>query len=537
MPIENPISRALPDVQDTNSVIAFMDMGTNSVRIMIVRINPNHSYTILSRQKEMVRLGANEFNDKILKVDAMERAVNVCRNFETMARSFKAERIIAVGTSATRDAKNRQEFIARLKQEAGIDLRVISGKEEARLIYLGVSSGTNIQGNSLFIDIGGGSTEIIVGNEKEHLFLDSLKLGAIRLTMLYLKNTEGPISPKRYKNLLNFVRNKSIRTLQHLKGFNIQKAFGSSGTIQSLAEVACQVIHNGTMEKKGVLRLKDLKQVIEILCSMPLKKRLTLPGLNPRRADIIIGGAVILDFILSELRIKEICISNRELRDGLLVNYLYRSEHPLMDELSVRQRSVLKLGRRCSFDEQHANNVARLSLSLFDSAYETGLHKQGQIKRELLYYAAQLHDIGTFISYTNHHSNSAHFIRNADLLGFNQDELAIMAATVLFHRKSFPGKKHPALKALEEKDRDIVRTQSVFLRLAESLDRSHGGLVGNARFQVKDPQTVILEITPAGDCQLELWGVLRHREVFKKIFGKNLIMQIKEPVALQSATS
>jgi len=164
------------------------------------------------------------------------------------------------------------------------------------------------------------------------------------------------------------------------------------------------------------------------------------------------------------------------LRDGLLVNYLSRVEHPLMDELSVRQRSVLKLGRRCSFDEQHANTVARLSLSLFDSARELDLHKQGQVKRELLYYAAQLHDIGTFISYHNHQANSAYLIRNADLLGFNQDELAIMAGIVYFHRKAFPGRKNPQLKDLDKPDQDVIRIQSVFLRLPKALTAATAGL-------------------------------------------------------------
>jgi exopolyphosphatase / guanosine-5'-triphosphate,3'-diphosphate pyrophosphatase len=245
--------------------------------------------------------------------------------------------------------------------------------------------------------------------------------------------------------------------------------------------------------------------------------------MNPKRADIIIGGAVILDTILTELKLSEITVSNRELRDGLLMNYLSRIEHPLMDELSIRQRSVLKLGRRCSFDEQHANTVARLSLALFDSAREYDLHKQGQVKRELLFYAAQLHDIGTFISYHNHHANSAYLVRNADLLGFNQDELTLMAGMVFFHRKAFPSRKHPQLKDLEKPDQDVIRIQSVFLRLAESLDRSHGGLVEDARFSSTDSNnTMALEIKSSKNCQLELWGAQNHRDYFRRVFGKNL---------------
>ena len=431
------------DSAGSDSVVAFMDMGTNSVRIMIVRISPNHSYTVISRQKEMIRLGAGEFTDNILKQEAMDRAVAVCRNFEVMARSFKADKIIVVATSAARDARNQSEFLHRLKRESGVDVHVISGKEEARLIYLGVASGINLSGNALFIDIGGGSTELVIGDEKGYQFLDSLKLGAIRLTMLQLDGIDGPISGKRYQELQEFVRNKYIRTFQGLRKFNAEKAFGSSGTIQSLAEVCCQVIHGGDPEKRKTMRLKDLKQVIELLCSLSVKERQNVPGMNPKRADIIIGGAVILDTILSELKLSEITVSDRELRDGLLVNYLSRIEHPLMDELSVRQRSVLKLGRRCSFDEQHAGTVARLSLSLFDSARELDLHKQGLVKRELLYYAAQLHDIGTFISYHNHQGNSAYLIRNADLLASTRMSWPSWPGWSFFIGKPFPAGSTP----------------------------------------------------------------------------------------------
>ena len=524
MPAEPMTVKPSREPPAVDKVVAFMDMGTNSVRIMIVRISASHSYTILSRQKEMIRLGADEFTDNIIKDEAMDRAVLVCRNFEMMARSFKADEIVAVATSATRDARNQKHFLDRLKAEANINIHVISGKEEARLIYLGVASGLNLSGSALFIDIGGGSTELIVGNEKGYQYLDSRKLGAIRLTMLHLSEYEGPITQKRYQTLMDFVLNKSSRTLNRIRELKPDQAFGSSGTIQNMAEIACQVIHNGDPEKRKVLRLKDLKEVITLLCSLNLKERQAVPGMNPRRADIIIGGAVILEGFLTELKIPQINISNRELRDGLLLDYLNRIDHPLMDELSVRQRSVFKLGRRCAFDEEHATTVSRIALELFDSAKDAGLHKQGPWKRELLYYASQLHDIGSFLSYSNHQANSAYFIQNADLLGFNQEELAIMAATVFFHRKALPNKKHPEFKHIDERGWETVRVLSTLLRIAESLDRSHAGLVDRVMFRVQDRKTMLLEIQSSKDCHLELWGVQNHQEAFKKAFHKAFIV-------------
>ncbi len=505
-----------------DKAIAFMDMGTNSMRLMIVRIDSNHTYTILSRQKEMIRLGEGEFDHGYILEDSMDRAIAVCRNFADMAASFKADDIICVTTSATRDANNKKEFLSRLKKEAGLDIHVISGTEEARLIYLGVSRGTNVTGRSLFIDIGGGSTELIVGDGKHYEYLDSVKVGAIRLSTLLLGDTSEPVSTTSYLLLQDYVRNKSIRSFQRIKELWLKNAYGSSGTVQNLAEICCRTLYGGDPEKRTTLALKDLKQIVKHLCSLPLKERKLVPGINPSRADIVIGGAAILDTILTDLNIQEIQVSNRELRDGLLVDYLCRIDRPAVDESSVRQTSVLQLGRRSNFDEHHARRVAKLGLELFDSALGIGLHQQNRWERELFSYAALLHDVGTFLSYTNHHANSAYFIRNADLLGFSQQELTIIAATAYFHRKGLPGDEFPEFAAIDKTARDTVKGQFIFLRIAESLDRSHAALVESARFLSGNKGSIVLEVSSSKDCQLELWGIQKHCETFEAVFGKPL---------------
>ena len=502
--------------------VAFMDMGTNSVRLMIVRVSPNQTYTILSRQKEMIRLGAGEFDDGELKEEAMARAVLVCKHFVSMAHSFQTDEIMAVATSATRDARNQRDFLKRLKTEARLDVQVISGQEEARLVYLGVSSGIHITECSLFMDIGGGSTELVVGGGKGYEMLSSVKLGAIRLTDLFLRDQKGPVTARMYQAMRDYVRGAAIRPLEKIRGHEPRKVYGSSGTIQNLAEIACQTLYGGDTERRVLLKNKDLKQVIEMLCASPLKERARLPGMNPRRADIIVGGAVILDTILAELKMPEIHISNRELRDGLLMDYLHRSEHPLMDALSIREHSVLRLARRCQYDERHGATVARLALELFDSAKAIGLGK-----RELLYYAALLHDVGTFLSYANHHRGGHYFIRNADLLGFTQGELALMAVVVFFHRKMIPSRKIPEFAELDERSQETARPQAIFLRMAESLDRSHAGLVQGACLRLKDKRTVVLALRSPHDCQLERWGVQSHCEAFEKVFGARLLIELE----------
>ena len=507
------------------SIVAFLDIGTNSVRMLLARIQPDHSYSIISQQKETVRLGEGEFRGHLLQPAAIRRAVLVCSKFAEMARALGAETIVAVATSASREASNQAAFLRRLSREAAIDVRVISGREEARLIYLGVVSGINLGGNrAIFIDIGGGSTEVIVGTQQQYEFLDSLKLGAIRLTTLFFPaDYAGAVSAKQYQRLQQHVRTTAIRTLQSLRQLDVDFAVGSSGTVMNLAEIACRIIHKRAAKKEEVLRLDDLQQVTARLCEATLEDRRKIPGINPDRADILVAGAAILQTIMEELQLPEIRVSDRGLREGLPIDYLTRAEHPPPLALkSFRERSVFQLGRTCRFDEPHAQNVARLALDLFDQTHTLGLHRFGDWERELLEYAALLHDVGAFLSYTNHRAHSYYFIRNADLLGFDQTEIAIVAAAAFYHRNSLPRIKHPEFAELDKRGRKIVRVLCVLLRIAESLDRSHTGAVENLRLQRMAADEVLLEISSSRDCQLEVWGVRHHEPAFEKTFGQRL---------------
>lgn len=509
-------------------VAAFIDIGTNSLRLLLVRINLNRSYTILSDQKEIVRLGEGEFVDQYLLPEAMQRATQVARRFASMARAYGVTEIQAVATSATREAANQEEFLRRLKREAQLDVRVISGREEARLIYLGVSSGFHLgDRRAIFIDIGGGSTEVIVGRQHEYEQLDSLKLGAIRLTSLFfLPDESGPVAPERYALIQQYVRSAAVRTVQHVRQAPPEIAIGSSGTIENLADIAALHFLHRHRERDDEMSHSQLKEIIQLLCSLPLEERRRVPGINAARADIIIAGAAIIDTLMEDLQISGLWISDRGLRDGLLVDFLSRDQDSaILETGSVRARSVLQLGRLCGFDEAHARHVAHLALELYDSAHQAALHPFGDGERELLEYACLIHDVGAFLSYSNHHQHSYYLIRNADLLGFDKREIEILAAAALFHRKSMPSrKKHPEFAALDGKDQKLVRLFALLLRAAESLDRSHTGAVQSARLRPGKAREVVLEMAGDGDYQLELWGVQSHREAFKKVFGRKLVI-------------
>ncbi len=366
-------------------VISFLDIGTNSVRLLVVRLNPNHSYSILSQQKQLVRLGEGEFEDEEILPEAIERLVIVCKKLTELARTFHTDEFVAVATSAMREAGNQQDILHLLRQEALLDVRVISGQEESRLIYLGVSRGVHLGGRqAFFIDIGGGSTEIAVGGEQNYHYLESFKLGAIRLSNLYLSgNITGPVSQDRYKKIQQHVKDAIIRSVQKVHRQKPDLAIGSSGTIMNLAEIAQKTLHQNRDSEENVLLYKDLQNVIDLLCSLPLEERRRVPGINPERADIIIPGAAILDTFMKELSLDSIAISSRGLQDGLLVDYLSRMDaFPLLGELSPRQRSVLQLGRSCGINEVHARTVTSLVLELFDSAKVLTLHNYGDWERE-----------------------------------------------------------------------------------------------------------------------------------------------------------
>lgn len=510
-------------------VVAFIDIGTNSIRMLVVRLNPNHSSSILTRQKQQVRLGDGEFDEDRITAEAIERSVLVCKKFTDLARTFAVEEFIAVATSAAREATNQNELLQRLRHEAMLDVRVISGREEARLIYLGVVSGMHLKKRrGLFIDIGGGSTEIALGDQHEYEYLESFKLGAIRLTNLFFSSGgTTPVTPAHYKRLQQQVRNVIIHSVQKIRTAQPDLMIGSSGTIINLAEIAEKAFHANNRSAEKTLSYRDLKKVIALLCSLPLTERKKIPGINPERADIIIAGAAILDTFMKELSIPSITITNRGLQDGLLADYLSRlDDYPLTGELTPRQRSVLQLGRSYGINEAHSRAVAGLVLELFDSAKKIKLHTYGDSERELLEYATFLHDIGSFISYVNHQAHSYYIIKNSELLGFDQKEITIMANLARFHRKKTPGKKAIEIKELDAREQEMIRILSLFIRLGESLDRSHAALVCHVRLVRSGKNSVKLDIIARDDCQLEIWGVESEKKAFEKVFGIKLELNV-----------
>ncbi len=512
---------------DENTV-AFLDIGTNSARLLVVKIHENGSYQILSRIKDLVRLGEGEFGSGRIQPEAVQRLVMVCRRFADLSHSFGASEIVAVATSAMREAANSAEITDMISRELGLELQIISGKEEARLIHLGVAAGISLgEDQALFVDIGGGSTELIVGGQYAYSALESMRLGAIRVTGQCVKaGTPGVLSPKRRMKMQNHVRTVAMPSLKRVSRYPFSRCVGSSGTILNLAEIAQRLYHLGVVPDRLVLLRSDLEQLFVYLCSLTLEERRHVPGMNPDRADIILAGACILETVMSTLKIAEIEVSDRGLAWGIFMDYLAEIPGtPQSEQMPVKDASVLQLGRFCRLEEDHAAAVQRITLSLFDSAKSCGLHSYGMWERDLLMRAAWLHDAGDFLSFAGHHQHGEYIIRNTELLGFDQREILIMAKIVRYHRKKLPGRKDPEFGELRPQDRDRVRVMAECLRIAELLCRSHTDAVTGAVF-VPGDAGVRLEVTtvPGADITLEILSLAKEAAVFAKVFGRELLL-------------
>lgn len=504
-------------------VLGIIDLGSNSARLLLVRVLPSGATIVVNRVKHMVRLGEHSFQKHLLQETAMQRTLLVLRAFAAMCATYGAQDVLAIATSAVRDAENGRAFIRRVREKTGLDFNIISGKEEARLIYLGVSSGLPLSlGPRLFIDIGGGSTELAVASSAACENLDSLKLGCVRLTNAFLEGHAGPIPPERFAKMQQLVRREAAHALNRIRNFSLVEAVGSSGTAQALHTVAFKLEHDlAPAPEQDVLSYAGLRHAVAHICSLSLEERRKTLGLSTRRAEVLVAGAAILLTLQEELGLDSLRISTRNLQDGVLVDYLRCCGLGSMEaSLDVREHSVLQLAARCNFEERHARHVGKLTLLLHDSAVDCGLMDLEHRARELLHYAALLHDIGIFIAYARHASHGYYLIHNTELLGFHEREIAFMALLTLFH-SSRPSKKHEAFARCDAPLRGQIRLFSLFLALAENMDRLHCQHVREAEF-IRDVTGLVLRVVSDTASPVEVEAVQGMSKALYKTLGEEV---------------
>ncbi|MDD2271346.1 MAG: Ppx/GppA phosphatase family protein [Desulfuromonadaceae bacterium] len=507
----------------TKRRLAAIDIGTNSIRCIVVEVDNQGRYMVLDDEKATVRLGENLAVSGEISPAAFARAVDAMSRIRKLIDGLKVSDVEAVATSAVRSASNGEELVGVLTRELGREIRIISGDEEAELVALSVRHNFDMSGKRyMIIDIGGGSVEIMsaVGNHVESCF--SLELGAVRMTDRFMAS--DPVRESELAKLRRFVRTE-LKAVFTEERPTVQTVICSGGTITALASMVMSMRKQAYTTSHGfeVLR-SEVVHLLAMLVRKDIKSLRSVPGLNPDRADIIIAGLVVLDELLKYFGANMMLVNERGIREGLIIRCMKRLQ--LLPESTAQRNwkeSVLEFARSCHYDEPHSRHVAKVSLSIFDFlAKGFGLKKND---RRLLEAAALLHDVGYFISYNSHHKHSHHLIRHAELLGFSPREREMMALIARYHRKSLPKKKHLEYERLEPKDQETVRRLGGILRLSDGLDRRRSGLVEVVALK-QNGLSFLVKLLGTEDISVEIFGGNAKKDLFEKAFGGEVVLEV-----------
>lgn len=502
--------------------IAALDLGSNSFHLLVADAHPDGTFEPLARDKEMLRLGSLVAATGEIGETAAVAAVDVVGRFRALADSLGADELVACATAAMRDARDSAAVVDRIEAETGVKVRVISGREEARLIFGAVRASVVIDpGPALALDLGGGSLELMVGGATGMDWAASLKLGVGRLTADLVRM--DPLSGGDRRRIVHAVTASLERVLPDISGRAPQMAIGSSGTLSTLIALAAG--RRGGPVPVSVNQLavtaRELDALSQDLLRMTSAERAGLPGVDARRADLLPAGALLAVTVLDLTGLDALVGCAWALREGMVLDAIGRHSRAEWagDPRAMRRESVLGLCRRCGWNEAHAVKVSRLAGELF---YRTAtLHGLGETDRELLELGALLHDIGEHVSMEGHERHTAYLIDNGRLRGFRPDEVAVLACLGRFHKRGAPKPSFEPYARLSGPDRERVTRLVALLQVADALDRSHGGPV--REIEVYAESGVIEVVVHADDdIDLELWGLRRKRELFERVFGHRM---------------
>ena len=491
-----------------DTVLAAIDVGSNSVKLELARPLPDGSFETIHEERDPVRPGERVFTTGKIPPEVADRLLSALRRYGALCRRFGA-RVRAVATSALREARNKEEILRRARVEAGLNLEIVSGREEARLICLGVLHGKPPSARSLCIDIGGGSTEVAsaVGEQPTNLW--SIALGAVRLTELFGSNARLPL---KQLNAMREYADEAIRERlpSRLDGVP-RRALGSSGTIRAIVSYAAEEGPHATT--------KNLTRAVEELVAMsPSERRIHF---EPGRADIVVAGAVILEALAQHLKLESVTAVDRGLRDGILVELMRRRSETRSDRWLLQ--AAAGLGQRFQVDENHARQVSKIALAMFDGLGK--VHRLPSTSRPLLEVAALLHDIGNAVNYDRHHRHTYYLITHADIPGLVEREREIVARVARYHRRSFPDPGHSGMKGLSRSEVNLVRKLATLLRVADSLDRSHHQPVHHVQ-ALPNGESVFVNLRTKAPVDLELWDVEHEAANFKRVFRRKLVFRV-----------
>jgi exopolyphosphatase/guanosine-5'-triphosphate,3'-diphosphate pyrophosphatase len=506
--------------------IAALDLGSNSFHLLVAEVRPDGSFVPVLREKEMLRLGDVVARTGRLSDEAVDLALETVRRFRVLSEAAGVDELVACATSAIREAENGAELVDRFRSEAGVDVKVINGLEEAALIFRAVQASVVIDpGPALCIDLGGGSLEIVVGDAHAMHWATSVKLGVARLTAELVR--ADPPKPGDLRRLRKRMVSVLEPVVDQVDGFDPKVLVGTSGTFGDLARLA--VVRDTGAVPISVNQVRVSRSALETLheelVSLPAAQRRRLQGLDARRAELVPAGSLLALVILELFGFDELMVGEWALREGMVLDVLdHRDDvERTGDPTLMRTASVLDLCRRCGWREEHSRQVARLATRLFDLTAE--LHGLSEEHRELLEHAALLHDIGEHVSGEGHHKHSAYLIQHGRLRGFSPQEIMVLATLGRYHRQGEPKTSFEPFAAIDPDERPAVRTLTALLQLADGLDRAHAGAVEEVAVSVTDDR-VILQVWARTDADLELWGARRKRALFEQVTGRPLEVEV-----------
>jgi exopolyphosphatase/guanosine-5'-triphosphate,3'-diphosphate pyrophosphatase len=500
------------------STFAVIDAGSNAIRLQIASVEQPGTYRVLEQDRKPARLGHGVFETGALDPESRAEALDALKRFKSMTDKHGATAIRAVATSAMREAKDGPAFI---KEAAsiGVTLEILSEEDEARLISLGILSGLKFDPPlGLFMDIGGGSVELAVGNRTSSFAMFSAPVGAVRLTERYLK--QDPPSERELSSMNRFVKQKLAPAVRRLSREKFTMAFGSGGTMTSLSDMDARLTGETHQESLYVLRRARLKSLYDLLRSQHLKDRAALIAGDPRRADILVAGSAVLLAMMNELELDYIFVSPRGLRDGLMVDLL-RRHYPAYTgawtEEVDRSESIEEFGEKYNYDKTHCQQVSKLALTIFEQLRE--LHGLPDRYMNVLHAAAMLHDIGLFIAYPKHHKHSYYLIKSSGPSSFDAVELDLIANIARYHRKAHPSPKHLPFSQLTAVQQDVVRKLSAILRVADGLDYGRQCKVRKIECRRNGNRSLAIRLEGAGDLADEIRSAVDKVTLMNEVYS------------------
>ena len=526
--------KKLSNLQEKDISVASIDIGTNSTHLLIADINSDlKSFSIKFTDKSTTRLGERDEEGNLTE-ESIQRVLNTLKRFKEYCKSYGVNQIVTAATSAVREAPNGLEFLNRVQSELGIQIELVSGSEEARLIYLGVLSGMALGDESyIIIDIGGGSTELILADKKDAIALTSSKIGAVRLKNDFLN--EEPINIERSKFLKTFIQGslepsvgKLKRRLQKEKGVSM---IATSGTAIALGNLVSSDLGQPKQKMHGYKFTKDsLEIVLEKLIKMPISEIKKIPSLSERRSEIIIPGALILKTSMEMLNFNQLTISERALREGLVVDWMLRQgiiKNEFNIQSNIRKTTILHQARKFGVDKERSEKVTNIAFQIYDQTKNIFHGDTDSKAKDLLWAACNLYDCGKYVNISSYHKHSWYLIKNCELLGYSQSETNSIASIVRYHRKTLPKKRHESWQSLISKeDKTLVLEMSLILRLAASLDQRPENVLSSIKIKLLN-NIIAIELIPLKsnqDLLLEKWSLELCSKVVKEL--KNLELKV-----------